>query len=123
MSSGSIDPLRGDLVWCAPPLVCQYNVAIVIKEYRLLVGTTTRYYIGSILRDMQITVVACVNSAPQINNVNDTCVIAGSNLNFNVNATDAEALPLSLSATGGPLLSTAASVFKLEIGFAAIANN
>lgn len=107
MNSGSIDPLRGDLVWCAPTMVCVYNVAILIKEYRLLTGTTTRYYIGSVLRDMQITVVACSNNAPQIDDINDTCVIAGTNLNFNVNATDAEALSLSLSATGGPLLITA----------------
>lgn len=104
MNANSIDHFKGDLVWCVPPLICQYNVAILIQEYRLLPGTHFRYYIGSILRDMQITVGSCSNTPPQINNINDTCVVAGSNLNFNVNATDAEANVLSLSATGGPLL-------------------
>jgi len=107
MNSSSINPLTGDLVWCAPPLLCQYNVAILIKEYRLLTGTSIRYYIGSVLRDMQIDVLSCSNNAPQINNLNDTCVIAGTNLNFTVTATDAEFNTLSLSATGGPLEVTA----------------
>ena len=56
---------------------------------------------------MQIDVFACSNNAPQINNLNDTCVIAGSNLNFLVTATDVETNTLSLSATGGPLEVTA----------------
>ncbi len=104
MNSSSIDPLSGDLVWCVPTMICQYNVAIVIKEYRLLAGTQIRYYIGSVLRDMQITVGSCSNTPPQINNLRDTCVVAGSNLNFNVNATDAQANVLTLTANGGPLL-------------------
>ncbi len=106
MTSSSIDPLKGDLVWCVPPTICVYNIAILIKEYRLLPGTNFRYYIGSVLRDMQITVGSCINTAPTINNVNDTCVIAGNNLNFNVTATDAEANVLTLDATGGPLVSS-----------------
>ncbi len=106
MNASSIDPLKGDLVWCVPPSICQYNVAILIKEYRRLPGTSIRYYIGSILRDMQITVGFCTNTPPDIINLNDTCVIAGSNLHFNVNATDAQANPLTLTATGGPLLSS-----------------
>lgn len=107
MNSSSIDPFTGDLVWCVPPLICQYNVAIIIKEYRLLPGTNIRYYIGSVLRDMQIDVLNCANNAPQINPINDTCVVAGTNLNFNVFATDAEANTLTLSATGGPLVPSA----------------
>lgn len=107
MSASSIDPLTGDFAWCSPPLICQYNVAILIKEYRLLPGTHTRYYIGSVLRDMQIDVKACANNPPQITTENDTCVIAGTNLNFTVTATDVESIPISLSATGGPLLTTA----------------
>lgn len=110
MSAGSIDPFRGDLLWCSPPTPCQlngeYNIAILIKEYRLLPGTNIRYYIGSILRDMQITVIACSNTAPLISEINDTCVLAGSNLNFTVNASDAQSNVLTLSATGGPLLPT-----------------
>lgn len=99
----SIDPLTGDLVWCAPTKQCQYNVAILIKEYKLLPGTNQRYYVGSILRDMQIDVGTCNNTPPDIKNINDTCVMVGENLNFNVIATDQQ-LPsvLTLSASGGP---------------------
>ncbi|MBL0330915.1 MAG: gliding motility-associated C-terminal domain-containing protein [Bacteroidetes bacterium] len=106
MNASSINPLTGDLVWCVPTMICEYNVAIVIKEYRLLPGTSTRYYIGSVLRDMQIDVKPCINDAPIFTPVNDTCVIAGSNLNFNVFATDPQANLLTITATGGPLLST-----------------
>lgn len=110
MNSSSIDPLRGDLLWCSPITPCQvngeYNIAILIKEYRLLPGTNIRYYIGSILRDMQITVIDCNNDAPLISDVNDTCVLAGSNLNFGITASDAQANTLSITATGGPLLPT-----------------
>ncbi|MBA3971463.1 MAG: hypothetical protein H0X46_04855, partial [Bacteroidetes bacterium] len=111
MNGNSIDHFKGDLVWCVPSMICQYNVAILIKEYRLLPGTNLRYYIGSVLRDMQITVKACSNTPPQINNVNDTCVVANSNLNFVVNASDAEANVLTLSATGGPFVISPSASF------------
>ena len=106
MNGSSIDSYRGDLVWCAPTMICDYNVAILIQEYRLLPGTNIRYYIGSVLRDMQITVAACANTGPQISDIKDTCVLAGSNLNFTVNASDAQSNVLTLTATGGPLFST-----------------
>jgi hypothetical protein len=91
MNSKSIDPLKGDLVWCYPDAICQYNVAILIKEYRLLVGTHKRYYVGSILRDMQINIGSCANTPPKIKNMNDTCIVAGTNLNFTVRAVDVDA--------------------------------
>ncbi len=112
MSAASIDPNTGDLVWCSPPSICQYNVAILIKEYRLIPLTKTRYYIGSILRDMQITVGSCANNPPQINNINDTCVVAGTNLDFNVNATDTETNAIILTASGGPFTLTPAATFS-----------
>ncbi|MFL5766034.1 MAG: gliding motility-associated C-terminal domain-containing protein, partial [Bacteroidia bacterium] len=116
MGPGSIDSRTGDLVWCVPDKICQYNVAILIKEYRLVPGTHVRYYIGSVLRDMQITVGTCNNTPPTIQNLNDTCVIAGNNLNFTVSATDAEPNPLVLSATGGPFLTTPFATFSTTSG-------
>ncbi len=103
MSLTDIDALRGNITWCSPPTVCQYNIAILIKEYRLLPGTSKRYYIGSVLRDMQITVENCANHPPVIKPINDTCIVAGSNLNFNVSATDPDGDKVDLTATGGPL--------------------
>ncbi len=111
MSANDIDARKGDLVWCTPNAICQYNVAILIKEYRLLPGSPIRYYIGSILRDMQINVASCSNNAPHIKNINDTCVVAGTNLNFTVSATDAQANLITLTATGGPFQITPAATF------------
>ncbi len=116
MGPGSIDALSGDLVWCVPNTICDYNVAILIKEYRLLPGTSFRYYIGSVLRDMQIEVKSCSNNPPTINPINDTCVVAGTNLNFSVNASDVESLPLTLSATGGPFVLTPSATFVTITG-------
>jgi len=105
-TTSSIDVLKGDIVWCVPTLVCQYNIAILIKEYKLLPGTNKRYFVGSILRDMQIDVAACNNNIPIIADVKDTCVIAGTLLNFQVTATDVNNNVLTLSGTGGPLVLT-----------------
>jgi gliding motility-associated-like protein len=102
MTAESINHFNGDLIWCAPTTSCQYNVAIVIEEWHLYQGK--RYFVGSILRDIQIDIGACQNKAPVIKPVNDTCIVAGTNLNFQVTATDADMNKLTLTATGGPLL-------------------
>ncbi|MGQ0829125.1 MAG: gliding motility-associated C-terminal domain-containing protein [Bacteroidota bacterium] len=108
----SIDPRTGDLIWCTPPSICQYNIAILIKEYKYLPSTKKYYYVGSILRDMQIDVLACANNAPQINPLRDTCIVAGSSLNFNVTATDPNSNLLTLTATGGPFQVSPAATFN-----------
>ena len=120
MSPNDIDPVSGDLVWCMPTMICQYNVAILIKEYRRNPYNNTRYYIGSILRDMQIDVTACTNTPPKINNINDTCVIAGTNLNFNVTANDAESNVVTLTATGGPFQLNPAATFTSTPSFSPV---
>jgi len=89
MTPDSINALTGTVSWCSPPVVCQYNIAILIKEYRRLPGSATRYFIGSILRDMQITINQCIQpTPPHIKKINDTCIAAGNNLNFEVSATN-----------------------------------
>ena len=127
MSINDIDPLKGDLHWCAPPPTCQggptpwyVNIAILIKEYRRLPGSSVRYYIGSILRDMQINVDACPNTPPKIKNINDTCIVAGSNLSLNVTATDAEINIVSLTATGGPLETNPRATFISSPSFSPV---
>lgn len=92
----TINNQTGDLIWNSPTLMGEYNIAIRITEYR------KGKKIGSILRDMQITVVAGCDPPPNITAVNDTCIIAGDLLNFTVNATGSH--PVTLSATGIPLL-------------------
>lgn len=106
MDWNDIDHQTGDLLWCSPNTICQYNIAIIIEEWKLLTGTPLRYKVGTILRDMQIDVNACSNTPPGITPLQDTCIAAGDNLNFTVTATDAELNMVTLSATGGPLLSS-----------------
>ena len=80
-----MDPITGDLIWDAPSVPGEYNVAFLVHEYREGV------LIGSINRDMQIEVIGdCDNLRPRINVPNDTCVIAGAKIRAVVDATDAD---------------------------------
>ncbi len=112
MSYSSIDALRGDLVWCSPTSIAEYNIAILIKEYRRLPSSPVRYFVGSVLRDMQIEVLSCVNNPPQIAHIDDTCIVAGTNLNFNVSATDVQSGLITLEASGGPFQITPTASFN-----------
>lgn len=91
-----IDSVTGDLVWDAPVLQGEYNIAFIVEEWRSGVK------IGFVTRDMQIVIGACSNNPPQINCVTDTCVIAGETLNFTVIATDPDGNGVSMTANGGP---------------------
>lgn len=95
----TIDVYNGDVIWDVPS--CQegiYNIAILITEYRDGVR------LGSILRDMEIFVEKTSNHAPEIAELNDTCIYAGEELNILVTATDPDVTQtLTLTATGGPL--------------------
>ena len=94
----SLDPVTGDFIWDAPQRPGDYNVAILIKEYRggLLINT--------IIRDMQIDVRPCENTPPQIEVDDEICVVAGELIELNVNATDQDnpVQRISLTALGGP---------------------
>lgn len=93
----SIDPRTGDLIWDSPVQQGEYNVAILIQEWRHGV------MIGSMVRDMQITISACDNEPPTIATITDTCVTAGETLTFTVVADDPNSTSVALTATGGVL--------------------
>ena len=112
MNTESINHVNGDLIWCSPVTACQYNVAILIEEWRLLNGK--RYFVGSVLRDMQIDIGPCQNHAPVIKPINDTCIAAGSLLQFNVYGTDQDKNLLKLTATGGPFQGVPKATFKSD---------
>ncbi|MCX6266174.1 MAG: gliding motility-associated C-terminal domain-containing protein [Bacteroidetes bacterium] len=100
-SSLTLNALTGDLIWDSPEQQGEYNVAILIEEWR------NGFKIGSVLRDMQIIVVACNNQPPVIDSVFDTCVEAGKNLRFMVRAHDPDSPDtnnVTLTATGGPFI-------------------
>lgn len=91
-----IDNQTGDLIWDYPVIQGEYNVAFVVTEWRHGIK------IGSVRRDMQIEIVSCDHDPPEIYTINDTCVIAGDFLEFDVKAVDPEGTDVELSAFGGP---------------------
>lgn len=90
----TIDNYTGDLIWDSPVAQGEYNVAILIEEFR------DGFKIGSILRDMQITVVPVCDPPPNITGVADTCVVAGDTLDLDYNVTGS--YPVTVTSTGIP---------------------
>lgn len=97
-NSISINPVTGELIWDAPQIVGEYNIAIQIKEFR------NGVLIGSMIRDMQVSIAACNNQPPEIHTTTDTCITAGEQLNLEVLVTDPNSTQVTLSATGEPFL-------------------
>lgn len=95
-----LDSVTGDFSWEDPPNQGQYNIAILIEEWR------NGIKIGSVERDMQIIIVACNNQPPVIDPIADTCVEAGDTLVFKVRAHDTDGDIVKLTGTGGPLVMT-----------------
>ena len=92
-----IDPHTGDLIWDSPIMAGEYNIAILIEEWR------NGVFIGSMVRDMQITIAAC-NNEPPVVEVYDTCVIAGTRVDLLVHVKDETSTHVTLTATGEPFL-------------------
>ena len=100
----SIDPVTGTLTWEAPQQIGEYNVAILITEWRKMANDQW-VKVGTTLRDMQIDVYDCGNEPPVIEEVVDTCVTAGDTLLKVINASDPDVgNEVTLSATGEPFL-------------------
>lgn len=107
----TINSQTGDVCWDVPNLNGEYNIAILIEEYR------NGYFVGSVLRDMQITVQDCLNTPPDIQEVADTCIEAGTTLNFPVTATDADAgQTITLSSFGLPYFDANPPTFNGSTG-------
>lgn len=109
-SGSSINPTTGDYRWICPGAntsncngqsiggLGEYNISILITEWR------NGIRIGSVVRDMQITVQGnCQNDPPVITTL-DTCVVAGESVNLSIGATDINADRINLTVTGGPFL-------------------
>lgn len=93
----AIDSVNGDLVWDSPTMSGEYNIAILIKEWR------NGVFIGSMVRDMQITIAPCNNQPPTVE-VDDTCVIAGGKIDQIVRVSDSTSKYVMLSASGEPFM-------------------
>ena len=96
-----IDARTGDLIWDAPQVLGQYNVAFIVEEWRKAPdGSFIR--IGEIERDMQIIVVETDNERPELEVPADFCVEAGDKIDFDVIATDEDTdQRLKLTTFGG----------------------
>lgn len=109
----NVNARTGTLTWCAPQEQGEFNLAMIIKEWRKD-DDGAYFLIGYILRDLQVTVGSCTNNQPVIHPINDTCVVAGSIIKKIITATDPDFDILTLEANGGsfnvtPLASTFSS--------------
>ena len=99
-----LDSVTGEFYWNCPPLQGEYNIAILVEEWRNGVK------IGGVERDMQIVIAACNNHPPVMDSLKDTCVEAGTTLIFPVKAYDPDSTTLNssltLSGTGQPFILT-----------------
>ena len=82
----TMDPISGDIVWDAPAIEGQYNVAFIVEEWRKVDGEW--FKLGYITRDMQILIKASENHPPKLILPPDTCVEAGTTLNVTIMASD-----------------------------------
>jgi gliding motility-associated-like protein len=93
----NINPVTGDLLWVTPLMQGEFNVAILIEEFRNGIN------IGSITRDMQINIIGCDDQHPPVIHViSDTCIEAGDTLVMEIMATEPDGDAIVLTATGGP---------------------
>ncbi|MFZ4545691.1 MAG: gliding motility-associated C-terminal domain-containing protein, partial [Saprospiraceae bacterium] len=95
----------GELIWNSPQKAGEYNVTIMVIEFRQ--GRP----IDTLIRDMQIQIRDnCKNDPPQIAGGKDICVVAGTLVEFKVIATDPNDSPklqkVVLTALGGPFQTT-----------------
>ena len=109
----SVNPITGDIVWDSPQQAGEYNIAIYIIEFR---GGVPR---DTMIRDMQILILECENMPPEIESIDEICVIAGDVINLDVIATDPD-IPVQmveLTALGGPFqVAISPATFNAEPG-------
>ncbi len=96
-TSLTLDPINGDLIWQNPVIQGEFNFAIKITEWR------NGFEVGFVVRDLQVSITNCNNNPPIINELNDTCVLAGTNISRLIRATDPDGNSVTLTANGGPL--------------------
>jgi gliding motility-associated-like protein len=93
-----VNPISGDLVWDAPIDTGIYNIAMNIEEWRRGIK------IGKIVRDMQVEVYRTTNLPPVNDSLPKLCVVAGTNIKFDIRSTDANLDYLKHFITGGPFI-------------------
>lgn len=91
----TIDPVTGTVCWNNPMMQGEFNFTIKINEWRNGVS------IGYVIRDVQLTVQAnCLNDPPEILPIQDTCIVAGETISFNIEGSDVNFDNLDMVASG-----------------------
>lgn len=78
----SQDPSTGTIIWDAPGMQGEYNIAFLIREWRKINGKYV--LLGYVERDMQILVEDCDNQRPELQIPADICVEAGTLINEDI---------------------------------------
>ena len=94
----SIDQNTGTVTWDSPQAQGEYNICIKIEEYR------NGQKIGTVIRDMQITIGFCNNNPPFIEPHDVICVTAGDFLDLPIVGWDPDGDLVELTAVGEPLI-------------------
>ena len=102
----TMDAYTGQITWDAPVEAGEYNVAMEVLEYRRTPGGYR--LIGTVIRDIQITIVPTANRRPILTIPTDLCVVAGQQVRGVVTAVDGTGAnttqtPISLFAYTGIL--------------------
>jgi len=92
-----VDPVKGNFVWNYPESTGNYNVAMRIYAWRD--GVIINY----VERDMQITILQTNDKNPVIQQINNSCVVAGTLIKIKVITTDPNNNYVTVQAVGGPL--------------------
>ncbi|MCS7078007.1 MAG: gliding motility-associated C-terminal domain-containing protein [Bacteroidia bacterium] len=86
----TINNQNGEIRWNVPLCTGEFNIAILIEEYRRIPPRNNRIRIAYTIRDMQILVIPSNNNPPVILPIQDTCVVAGATVRKRVFATDSD---------------------------------
>jgi gliding motility-associated-like protein len=97
----SMDPITGDLIWDAPGLAGQYNIAFQIQEWRKIGGVYRM--IGFVVRDMQIIIENTTNRRPELILPPDLCVVAGTRIEEIIQGSDPDGDPIKIDVFGDPI--------------------
>ncbi len=108
-----LDERTGQFSWLNPQKKGEYNIAFLITEYRSGIP------ISCIIRDMQITILEEDNRPPEIETIEEICVVAGDTIEFEVIASDPDTGQLvRLTTTGGPYQVTPSpAIFTVAQGY------
>jgi hypothetical protein len=97
----NVDAVSGTLTWCWPQQQGEYNLAMIIKEWRKK-DDGTYFLVGYVIRDLQVDVGTCNNNSPSILPIRDTCITAGAFISKLITGTDSDLDILTMSANGAP---------------------